>query len=156
MRKLNLGSGGKHKDGYINIDADWRGQPEIVRDITRGLPFDDNSVDEIYSSHFLEHLKPDDLIFVIREIQRVLKEGCEAILKVPLGVAPDMTHESFFHKRSFANLLQQYTKYSLPNLEIVWTEVIDMGDPDNYDQLTVMLRKIDRGKEKDKALARLK
>jgi predicted SAM-dependent methyltransferase len=85
MRLINLGCGRKKYEGYINIDANPNAQPDILRDIEKGLPFDDNSVDYIISEHFLEHVNPDNLHFVMREIWRVLKFGCHAQIKVPIG-----------------------------------------------------------------------
>lgn len=37
------------------------------------LPFDDRSIDCVYSSDILEHLHPDDLLTHLREVYRVLK-----------------------------------------------------------------------------------
>lgn len=45
----------------------------IRRDERKGLPFEDNSVDYIYTSHFLEHVKKHEVINIIRECHRVLK-----------------------------------------------------------------------------------
>lgn len=54
MRKLNLGCGPYKMEGHINIDCNPLHKPDIVRDVSRGLPFDDNSVESIVASHFLE------------------------------------------------------------------------------------------------------
>jgi len=54
-------------------------------DITKGLPFDDLSVDYIYTSQMLEHLRREDAIFVLKECHRVLKPG--GVLHV---VVPDL------------------------------------------------------------------
>ena len=56
MRKLNLGCGYNKKDGWINIDNDETVNPDIVRDLTRGLPFDDNSFDTVICTHTIEHV----------------------------------------------------------------------------------------------------
>ncbi len=57
----------------------------IICDATRGLPYPDGSVEIVYSSHFLEHLRPS-------QAQRLLKD-CYRIL-VPRGiirvVVPDL------------------------------------------------------------------
>lgn len=80
MRKLNVSCGFEHLEGYINIDSDPRVRPDILRNIEQGLPFDDNSVDEIFSKHTLEHISPDKIHWVMAEIYRVLKPN--GILKV--------------------------------------------------------------------------
>ena len=81
-RKINLGCGLEKKEGFIGIDIRNFGQ-EIIRDITKGLPFDDNSVDEIYSSHALEHIERKDIPFVWEEVYRVLKHGGIVTIIVP-------------------------------------------------------------------------
>jgi len=85
MRRLNLGCGRKYKEGYINIDLDPMWKSDIVRDITKGLPFDDNSVDEIVTEHCLEHISPDDIHFVMREMYRVCKNKTIINVVVPIG-----------------------------------------------------------------------
>ncbi len=61
---------------WINIDYETR-KPGIVQaDLLKGLPFQDNSVDEILCSHFLEHLKiRHEAIPFLQECYRVLKPG---------------------------------------------------------------------------------
>lgn len=52
--KLHLGCGGKHIPGYINIDIQPDPAVDLVSDI-RILPFEDGSVDFIYSCTNIEH-----------------------------------------------------------------------------------------------------
>jgi SAM-dependent methyltransferase len=51
--------------------ADWT--DTIYCNASKGLPYKDNSVDKIYSSHFLEHIPKKKGIFVLKECYRVLK-----------------------------------------------------------------------------------
>lgn len=98
MKKINIGCGQTPKEGYIGIDILDYGQ-EIQRDLNRGLPFDDNSVDEVYSSHTLEHIERKDVPFIWEEIYRVLKSGGEATIIVPHAKSPQafmMTHLSYW------------------------------------------------------------
>ena len=69
----------------INIDKDPFNNPDVVRDVEKGLPFDDNSITEIYSEHFLEHLNPDNVNFFMFECWRVLKNGGLFKAIVPIG-----------------------------------------------------------------------
>ena len=55
----------------------------MVRDVRKKLPFDDRSVDFIYSSHLIEHLRKDEAEKVLRECFRVLKKGGLIRLVVP-------------------------------------------------------------------------
>jgi len=80
--KIELGCGSHPKDGFIGIDIRDYGQP-IIWDITEGLPFEDSSVDEIYSQHCLEHIAKEDIRGVWEEMYRVLKEGHIAKIIVP-------------------------------------------------------------------------
>ena len=45
----------------------------INRNIDKGLPFEDNSIENIYSSHFIEHLTLTQAKFYFKEAFRVLK-----------------------------------------------------------------------------------
>jgi len=105
-RKINIGAGGEKLPGFISIDIDPLVKPDIVRDIEKGLPFDDNSVDEIKCSHTLEHIH--DLLFVLREFYRVCKNGAKITIIVPLMDASDMTHIRFFTKDTFRTLTESH------------------------------------------------
>ena len=101
LKKLNLGSGRKKLDGYINIDINSNSSPNIVRDIEKGLPFGDSSVDEVFSEHFLEHIS--DIDFVMFEIWRVLKTGClvKTIVPINKGLFNSPYHKTFFCEKSW-------------------------------------------------------
>ena len=72
--KLNIGGGKGHPkvDGWTIVDL--RENADIVLDITKArLPYDDNTVDVIFTSHTMEHIYPQQLGFVLSEFYRVLK-----------------------------------------------------------------------------------
>lgn len=72
---LNLGSGDELKSGWINVDV-FNSVAELALDLRRSLPFPNESVDAIYSSHVLEHFSfPHPLSSILRECFRVLKVG---------------------------------------------------------------------------------
>ena len=78
---LNLGSGPKKgNSNWINIDLYGA---DINWDLTRGMPFKDNTVDKIYSSHMLEHIPFKQLKKFISECHRVLKPEGELLIAVP-------------------------------------------------------------------------
>lgn len=104
---LDLGCGGK-KHKYPNsvcIDRVSAEGVDIVCDLNKGIPQKNNSVDLIYTSHTLEHL--EDLIFIMKEIYRVLKKDGQVIIKVPHfsnGVAyGDPSHKRVFSILTFDN-----------------------------------------------------
>lgn len=100
--KINIGAGGEQLLGFKTIDIDPTTKPDIVCDIEKGLPLEDNSIDEIRCSHTLEHI--NNLIFVLREFYRVCKNGAKITIIVPLMDASDMTHVRFFDENTFRTL----------------------------------------------------
>jgi predicted SAM-dependent methyltransferase len=80
-RKLNLGCGKDIRPGWINIDAGvnpFKSSTDTIivnYDLRRGLPFDNGSIDLIYSSHFFEHLDTITGFALMQECFRVLKPG---------------------------------------------------------------------------------
>ena len=71
---IELGCGPNKAAGAIGIDQFDVKNVDIVADIENGLPFlPDNSVDELFSRHVLEHI--ENLELLIKEIHRVLKAG---------------------------------------------------------------------------------
>ena len=83
--KLNVSCGFDYKEGYVNIDMDRRLRADIYRNLEQGLPFSDNTVDEIFSKHTLEHICPDNIHFVIYEFWRVCKKGALIKVIVPIN-----------------------------------------------------------------------
>jgi predicted SAM-dependent methyltransferase len=110
--RLNLGAGHERHSGWINYDRSraplitrWpilrilatlahragligpgllRWDPRTrIHDLTKGIPHPSNSVDMIYSSHMLEHLRPSQAQFVLDDCHRVLKPGGVLRLVVP-------------------------------------------------------------------------
>lgn len=73
--KLHLGCGDVIREGYINIDARALPGVDMVLDLSEKLPFGDNSVDEIYSHHLIEHLTQTQGMNLVMECYRVLKAG---------------------------------------------------------------------------------
>lgn len=105
MRKLDLGSGGRKFPDYESLDSDPKTNPDHLCDIERGLPFEDNTFDEIRAHHILEHIHTEKKTFVMYEIWRVLKKGGICDIELPSFPSPqsvqDPTHFSFWHRNSF-------------------------------------------------------
>ena len=83
--KLNLGAGSTLRLGFMNIDIRPLPGVDIVRDVLRGIPFSNESVDEVYSENFLEHIPQTECIWIMNEIHRVLCPGGTARHLVPLA-----------------------------------------------------------------------
>lgn len=52
------------------------------------LPFKDNTIDGIWNFGVMEHFKEDDLNFILREFNRILKSGGRIILFWPWAYSP--------------------------------------------------------------------
>ncbi|MEK6285221.1 MAG: methyltransferase domain-containing protein [Acidobacteriota bacterium] len=64
--------------------SDITGGGDIRLDLTQSIPFPDNSVELIYSSHVLEHFSyPIPMIHLLRECHRILKPGGTLRVAVP-------------------------------------------------------------------------
>ncbi len=74
-QKVYLGAGKHHIDGWLHVDRHPFPNTDIVADVSKGLPFMDSSIQEIYTQDFMEHLPSESKIDVINEIWRVLKPG---------------------------------------------------------------------------------
>ena len=72
--KINLGCGSFSKRGYLNVDLCPGG--DLTLDLRRGLPFESNCCDTIFSEHFFEHIDyPEPVRHLFSECLRVLKPG---------------------------------------------------------------------------------
>ena len=71
--KLNVGGGFQKMDGYMNVDIHQTGITDIVHDIEKKLPFENETVDEIYSSHSLEHCSMNAVPEMLKDWNRVLR-----------------------------------------------------------------------------------
>ena len=96
--KLNLGCGARPFEGWHNIDLVSSEADQLV-DLNDSWPFEDNSVEEVYCSHVLEHL--DDVQFFMDEVHRVCVLGAVVTLRVPHFSS--VFNASPFHKHSFCS-----------------------------------------------------
>jgi len=81
-KKLNIGCGNHKKIGYINVDNVYTSVIDHIAS-TLDLPYKSNSIDEIYSSHVLEHFGKYEVPKVLSEWYRVLKDDGVLDLEVP-------------------------------------------------------------------------
>lgn len=81
MLRLNLGSGKKRPQGFVNVDLPGSGA-DVECDI-RELPFADGAADEVMAIHVLEHIPVADVMGVVAEWARVLKPGGQMVLELP-------------------------------------------------------------------------
>jgi SAM-dependent methyltransferase len=111
MIRLNLGCGPNAPASWVNVDGSWnawlsnhdylrktlnafgvisKNSPgaqwnvrPLVHDLTKSLPFKENTVSAIYGSHVLEHLYLAEAQRLLAECKRVLRPGGVIRLVVP-------------------------------------------------------------------------
>lgn len=89
------------REAYLGLLG---GHTFVHHDLKYGLPFDDASVDFVYSSHFLEHLFRQDARRLLTESLRVLKPG--GVVRV---VVPDLAYAvSLYERGRSEEMLTQY------------------------------------------------
>lgn len=104
---LDIGCGDNKKAPYFTgIDIDKYEGVDIIQDLRfTPLPFEDNSVDGVYASHFLEHLTFDENLYLFNEIYRVLKPDKIFEVIVPHGFSyagmVDLSHKTFWTEDTF-------------------------------------------------------
>ncbi len=81
--KLDLGCGPRKQPGFWGVDSiEFVGVDQVV-DLTGPWPWADDSIEEVFSSHFFEHLTNDQRVHAINELYRVLKVKGKATIIVP-------------------------------------------------------------------------
>jgi hypothetical protein len=81
--KLDLGSGYTRKPGFLRVDADFSVDPDYLLDLRKLKGFKNSSVEEINSSHALEHVALNETFSTLREWWRVLVPGGILTITVP-------------------------------------------------------------------------
>ena len=96
--RLDLACGKRKKEGFIGVDiAAVEGVDMVVNLEEFPWPFEDNSVDEVNCSHFIEHLTEFSGFF--NELYRIMKVGAEAVIACPYYTSVRMVQD-YTHKRS--------------------------------------------------------
>lgn len=78
--KLDIGCGDFKREGFTGVD------PFVETDIQAdmwAIPLPDSSVDEIYSSHSLEHISKFQVVPTLTEWKRLIKPGGKIEIQVP-------------------------------------------------------------------------
>lgn len=90
---LHVGCGPQNKTGIkgfssdawteIRFDIDENVKPDIIGTLTDMKAVSDNSVDAVFSSHNIEHVYAHEVIDVLKEFRRVLKDDGFAVITCP-------------------------------------------------------------------------
>ena len=94
--RIDIGCGKNKQPGFIGIDQFPMSGVDVVCDIKKGLPYKDDEVDEVFCSHFIEHLERRERVAFMNELYRVMKPGAKAMFIAPHWASNraygDMTH----------------------------------------------------------------
>jgi hypothetical protein len=92
--KLNLGCGNRKIDGFIGVDKYPCDAVDITADITKKLPFDNNSIEEILMDNVIEHIS--DIVKLMKDLHRICKNNAKITIITPhfacYGSWRDPTH----------------------------------------------------------------
>ncbi len=110
--KLDIGCGNRCRPGFVGVDQFPLPGVIHLRDLNK-MPwlYEDCSVDEVYASHWLEHM--NDPVACMGEIYRILKPGGKVTLLVPhhAGVLScARTHKTLFSVSWFHSILCQWSE----------------------------------------------
>mgnify|MGYP003150230013 FL=1 len=152
MRLLDIGCGPNKAPGYIGMDHHPFVGVDIVRSITRGIPFDDSYFHGVLAKQILEHFNGEDLIFIMEEIWRVTKKGGSVDIFVPNKDSPnggkDYTHKKtdwdqwsfqMWEKKDGEYIIERGPMYSIRGeFKVTECRYDATGNGDQYYQLEVV------------------
>lgn len=84
LLRLDLGCGQRKQADHIGVDIHDMDGVDVVMDLRKTpWPWKSNSVESVYSAHFLEHLTGPERIVFMDELYRVLRVGGTALFITP-------------------------------------------------------------------------
>jgi ubiquinone/menaquinone biosynthesis C-methylase UbiE len=121
--KLNLGCGNKPKVGFVGVDKYPCDAVDVIADLSKKLPFEDSTVEEIYMDNVIEHIL--DIPSLFEELNRICKPRAKITVITPHFAShaswKDPTHVhhlSYFSMNHFEKEnVAHYTKGGLTVLE---------------------------------------
>lgn len=95
--KLDLGCGKNKKPGFVGVDIAKFDAVDEVLDLAKPWPWKGDSVEEVHSSHFVEHLASSERIHFFNELYRVMRNDAKATIITPHWRSSraygDLTHQ---------------------------------------------------------------
>ena len=80
--KLHIG-GEEEKEGWTIFNVQKKTNTDLVGDIRDLSQFTDNSIEEVYASHILEHIKNLEIADVLKNLYRILTKSGKLFVSVP-------------------------------------------------------------------------
>jgi SAM-dependent methyltransferase len=81
--RLHLGCGQRFLPGWLHVDAQAFEHVDYQTTVDKLDMFEDETVDEIYACHVLEHIPRSQILTTLKEWNRVLKPGAKIRIAVP-------------------------------------------------------------------------
>jgi SAM-dependent methyltransferase len=120
--RIDLGCGSVKKPGTLGVDMLSLPEVDYVVNLdNEPLPFPDNSVEYVHSSHFLEHVLDPGAVFT--EISRVCRDGAVLDLWTPFAWSSDafiFTHKTFFNEEHYLHMCWLYPDFYKDILHARW------------------------------------
>lgn len=114
LNRLHLGCGRTILKDWINLDFVALKGVDVVANLDTcaevPLPFEDNSIEEFFGSHLIEHIQ--HTLPMMQELHRIAKPGAKANFRLPYGSSDDAfedpTHVKQYFLQSFGYFSQPY------------------------------------------------
>jgi predicted SAM-dependent methyltransferase len=106
--KLHLGCGKNMLPGWINTDFPPKKENVLELDATKKFPFEDNSIDYVFSEHMIEHISFEDGFFMLSECARILKPGGKIRCSTP-----DLRFLIDLHQNPTKEINDRYIKWAV-------------------------------------------
>lgn len=129
--RIDLCCGKNKKPGFLGVDQFPMDGVDLVIDVRKRWPWENDSVSEVHCSHALEHFTGLERVHFMNELYRVLKPGAKATIITPHWASNraygDFTHqwppvsEMFFYYLS-----RDWRKDNAPHTDKKW-------NPDGFD-----------------------
>ena len=130
---VDIGCGAKKLNGAFGLDRRKRPGVDIICDFENAVPLRTNSVDVVYMSHIMEHIR--DLIPFLEEVYRVCRPEAEVRVIVPYytsrGAFRDPTHVRFITEDTF-QYFESPTSYGIKTDFRIEKIDFDMRKPFRY------------------------
>jgi SAM-dependent methyltransferase len=142
--KLDLGCGPNKREGFLGVDCRFIPGVDRICDLSKtpwtlrywktykngksaivpgDTPLEDDSVDEVYASHLVEHLTWPERVHFFNELHRVLKAGAKATIVIPHWASSrfygDPTHKEPMSEFAFYYLLKSWRDANAPHTDYV-------------------------------------
>jgi len=103
--KLDIACGQNKQEGFTGVDVAPTSQADVIHDLTQfPWPFEENSVEEAFCSHYVEHTP--DLIGFMNELWRIMAPGAQVRIVHPHSRSDrafqDPTHVRFIPETGWA------------------------------------------------------